>query len=226
MKLLVCGGRDYTDEGTAFKVLDHVSKPVDTIISGAAKGADTIGSNWAKTRGKSLLEFPANWGAYGKSAGPIRNMQMLVEGSPDFVLAFPGGKGTEHMLSISEHEGIPTTRVIFVFGSNTHGIHGAGAAKWARTHYQAEQGVGIGHTGWAYALPTKHTPYETIRLNEIELWYTSFLDDIADSPNLYYLTPVGSGLAGYSLTEIAEATILKHGYPDNVVLAHTWGVYK
>jgi hypothetical protein len=45
-----------------------------------------------------VIEFPANWKVYGRAAGPIRNMKMLLEGKPDLVVAFPGGIGTADMV--------------------------------------------------------------------------------------------------------------------------------
>ena len=45
--------------------------------------------------------------------------------------------------------------MIFVFGSNLAGRHGAGAALYAARKYGAKYGVGVGRTGDAYALPTK-----------------------------------------------------------------------
>ena len=43
---------------------------------------------------------------------------------------------------------------IFVFGSNIHGAHGGGAARYAHQKFGAEWGVGEGLTGRTYALPT------------------------------------------------------------------------
>ena len=39
-----------------------------------------------------------DWKKYGKKAGPLRNQQMLEEGKPDLVVAFPGGNGTADMV--------------------------------------------------------------------------------------------------------------------------------
>ena len=58
--------------------------------------------------------------------------------------------------------------MIFVFGSNKAGIHGAGAAKYALEHEGAEWGVGEGLTGNSYALPTKGHKIEKIPVLEIK----------------------------------------------------------
>lgn len=67
---------------------------VTCIIEGGAQGADTFARGWAQGRGIEVRTFKANWDAYGKAAGPIRNQHMIYEGKPDIVIAFPGGPGT------------------------------------------------------------------------------------------------------------------------------------
>jgi hypothetical protein len=41
--------------------------------------------------------YEADWESHGRAAGPIRNAKMLIEGKPDYVIAFPGGYGTLDM---------------------------------------------------------------------------------------------------------------------------------
>ena len=99
MKVLVCGGRDYTDHKRGFQVLDDFaeSNNIDLIIHGGARGADAIAAFWALLRGIKAQSFPAQWSVFGKSAGMLRNKRMIEEGKPDIVIAFPGGAGTENM---------------------------------------------------------------------------------------------------------------------------------
>ena len=104
MKLLVCGGRNFTDRAKTYEVLDDylsttksMNQPLE-ICHGNARGADTIAGEWAKERGVKCTVFPANWGEHGKAAGPIRNAQMLEVFQPDIVIAFAGGKGTLDMI--------------------------------------------------------------------------------------------------------------------------------
>lgn len=111
-----------------------------------------------------------------------------------------------------------TDNVYFVFGSNLLGIHGAGAAKYAEKHYGAERGCCRGYTGHAFAIPTKRTPH--ISLSEME--YTSeVLRAIEvfrrDSHNSFRMTPVGTGLAGFSINDLEHAIELAGGLPPNVI---------
>ena len=107
MKVLVCGGRDYNDYDTVAEWLIYFLRQYaamsihTTIISGHARGADKLGERFAKVNECKLLIFPADWGKHGKAAGPIRNQQMLDEGKPDLVVAFPGGNGTADMIKRS-----------------------------------------------------------------------------------------------------------------------------
>ncbi len=99
MRLLVCGGRGYVDVAAAFFALDavHAQRGVSVVIAGGARGADSLAASWARQRGIELREFSADWNANGRGAGPTRNQQMLDEGAPDGVVAFPGGRGTADM---------------------------------------------------------------------------------------------------------------------------------
>lgn len=113
MRLLVCGGRDYRDGRTLFAALDaiHRKRGIAVIISGAASGADSLASAWAKARGIELVEFPADW-TQGRSGGPQRNRRMMDEGRPEGVVAFPRdngeiGRGTADMMDRARKAGLP-----------------------------------------------------------------------------------------------------------------------
>lgn len=112
--------------------------------------------------------------------------------------------------------------MIFVFGSNRDGVHGAGAAAYAHKHHGAVWGVGEGLTGNSYAIPTKGYGIADMTLAEIEAHVAAFLWFAKHSGNLTFaLTPVGTGLAGYAKRDI-WAMLEKHGLPSNVYLTSTW----
>lgn len=91
MRLLVCGSRYFQDYGALCSVLNELSATdaITCVIHGSARGADTLGGQWAEDHAIPVLAFPADWKRYGKAAGPIRNQQLLNEGRPDYVVAFP-----------------------------------------------------------------------------------------------------------------------------------------
>jgi len=111
MNILICGSRDWNDFTTIKKYLeevkntDNLSQQPITIIHGGCKGADSIAGYLATRLGFQVRVFKADWTKYGKSAGPIRNQQMLDEGQPNLVVAFhdalEDSKGTLDMVSRS-----------------------------------------------------------------------------------------------------------------------------
>ncbi len=101
MRVLVCGGRDFDDLPWLSSVLARVDDvwPIQALICGMARGADEQAHFWAMRKGIKVEEFPANWRDFGRAAGHKRNGQMLREGKPDLIIAFPGGKGTANMIA-------------------------------------------------------------------------------------------------------------------------------
>lgn len=119
MRILVCGGRDYSDYATVkreiLKTIYYLNKKnlplLTTIIHGNASGADVLAQAAAEWFGMETEVYSADWTKYGKSAGYIRNKQMLVEGKPDIVIAFPGGKGTANMVKIAKEAGVEVIEI-------------------------------------------------------------------------------------------------------------------
>lgn len=95
-------------------------------------------------------------------------------------------------------------KTIFTFGSNTAGIHGAGAALEAVRHWGAKSGIGVGRTGKSYAIPTKDHTLQTLPLHIIKDYVNSFVVYASEHLKLLFLvTAVGTGLAGYTANDIA-----------------------
>lgn len=141
MRILVCGGRDFAnpipyDHSPENKsamdeyrfVMDELNKivnekstlynpddnwlPTDiTIISGEADGVDSAATDFAVVNYTQYKGFPADWKTHGKAAGPIRNQQMLDEGKPDLVIAFPGGNGTADMVRRARKAGVEVREI-------------------------------------------------------------------------------------------------------------------
>jgi YspA, cpYpsA-related SLOG family len=89
MKVLVTGDRNWVDRDTIEKALSWCATiGYDTVIEGEARGADRISREIAESIGMKVESYPANWDKYHRSAGSIRNQQMLTEGKPDLVIWF------------------------------------------------------------------------------------------------------------------------------------------
>lgn len=113
---------------------------------------------------------------------------------------------------------------VFVFGSNTRGVHGAGAARTARNVFGAEDGIGEGPTGRCYAIPTRQFGtgvFQNGRLKSRSLLFIrqsveKFIQHATKHPDLDFLvTPIGCGYAGYKPKDIAP---MFAGAPSNVIL--------
>jgi len=112
VRVLVCGGRDFSDQRAVDVALDdlHDNKGITRIIEGGASGADRFAYEWAAINCVPIEHFVADWKRNGRAAGPIRNKQMLDDGKPDLVMAFPGGRGTADMVRRAEAANVPVLR--------------------------------------------------------------------------------------------------------------------
>ena len=103
------------------------------------------------------------------------------------------------------------------------GIHGAGAALYARNHHGAVLGEGVGRTGSAYALPTKDRLLNPLPLADIQFYVDVFMVYAAQHSELKFnITRVGCGLAGYKDKDIGP---LFSKAPGNCVLPLSWLKY-
>lgn len=110
VKVLVCGSRDWPHPAEIEAVLAGLYRTSDglaEIIHGAARGADRIAADCARSLGLAVTAFPADWDRYGKRAGFLRNLQMLDQ-APDLVIAFQwnGSRGTQHTIDEARRRGI------------------------------------------------------------------------------------------------------------------------
>lgn len=109
--VIVCGGRDYRGRAFLFSYLDglHALLPFTLLRHGDARGADTLASQWARSRGVAEDPHPALWyprpGKLDRGAGFKRNAEMAALGA-DVCIAFPGGNGTADMCSRAAASGI------------------------------------------------------------------------------------------------------------------------
>jgi len=93
---------------------------------------------------------------------------------------------------------------IFVFGSNESGIHGAGAARYAKMNYGAIMGIGFGFSGTSFAIPTKDFNIETLSFDIVKKYIRAFIFQADAHPEWNYkITRIGCGLAGFEDKDIA-----------------------
>lgn len=114
-RIIVAGGRDFNDVGLLSKSLDKLLTGLNDdiqIISGAARGADSLGEEYAVKNGYQVAVFPADWNRHGKRAGYLRNMQMaqyaIRDACKGMLVAFWDGesRGTKHMIELATGYGL------------------------------------------------------------------------------------------------------------------------
>lgn len=121
MKIVVTGGRDFTNVALVDRLLDALD-PDTLVVGDCPTGADLFARDWAERRPRTgkrvdLRVYEADWKAARargnvRSAGPIRNARMVRDHrDAAFLLAFKGGTGTADCVSNARLEGVP---VLFV----------------------------------------------------------------------------------------------------------------
>jgi hypothetical protein len=108
LRILIAGGRDLQPDLVARWLNEHLTGPL-VVIHGDARGADQGAVIFGAGRAE-VIPFPADWEKHGRAAGAIRNRQMLVEGKPDLVIAFPGGRGTADCCKQAREHGVAVLR--------------------------------------------------------------------------------------------------------------------
>ena len=123
MKIIICGSRSFNNYDYLEKAMDSLlvkkleqGEPI-IIVSGMARGADSIGVLYAKRKGFQYEAHPANWERDGKGAGFLRN-EVMVSVS-DALVAFWDGtsKGTADTIGRAQKKGIPVR--VFKYGEQS-----------------------------------------------------------------------------------------------------------
>lgn len=122
MKVIIAGCRDFNDFVFMKESIDNLVNlgkvNITEIVSGKAKGADTLGEKYASLNNIQVKEFPANWNLYGKKAGILRNQEM--GNYADCLIAFwdNNSRGTKHMIDYMKG----LNKQVFIFNFNKQKI--------------------------------------------------------------------------------------------------------
>jgi hypothetical protein len=113
--------------------------------------------------------------------------------------------------------------MVFCFGSNLKGAHGAGAALDALKNHGAVLGKGEGLYGNSYAIPTKDDRIKTLPIERVEYYVDRFIEFAKANPSKQFqVTRIGCGLAGFRDEDIAPMFL---GSPENVFFDSKWAKF-
>lgn len=107
MKVIIAGSRTINDYKLVKNILNNSKLRFTEVVSGHAQGVDLLGERWADEKGIPVIEMPADWKKWGKSAGPKRNRQMA--GYADALILIWDGKsrGSRNMLDEAIKKKLP-----------------------------------------------------------------------------------------------------------------------
>ena len=106
MKTIIAGSRSITDYQYFLKIMSAAPWNPTMVLSGMAKGVDTMGEQWARENNIPLEFYPADWDKYGKRAGYLRNEEMAKYADALIAIWDGESKGTKHMIDIAKKKGL------------------------------------------------------------------------------------------------------------------------
>jgi len=112
--IVACGGRalDWPGDQIADALLNaSAGRPVELLLHGGARGADRLIEQASRSLAWPVEVIPAEWGRYGRAAGPLRNglllrraLEVAVPAQASvLVIAFPGASGTASLVRQARH---------------------------------------------------------------------------------------------------------------------------
>lgn len=118
MKTIICGYRGFNDYDIMKAVIEGSGFDITEVFCGCCRGADQLGDRWAKENNIPIRYFPADWSAYGRPAGPIRNQKMVDEADALIAITHTESRGTMDAINKATHRGLR----VFVYNYNLPNI--------------------------------------------------------------------------------------------------------
>jgi hypothetical protein len=106
MRVIVAGSRGITSYEAVAQAIETSGITITEVISGGARGVDTLGEEWGRNNGVPFRRFPAQWERYGKSAGYRRNEVMAREAEALIAIWDGESRGTKHMIDLAKKAGL------------------------------------------------------------------------------------------------------------------------
>lgn len=106
MRIIIAGSRNCQNYNELLKAIAASGFKPNVVISGTARGIDRMAERWAIRHNISVERYPANWEKFGKSAGYIRNAQMIKKAEALIALWDGKSKGTENIINLARKAGL------------------------------------------------------------------------------------------------------------------------
>ena len=106
-RVIIAGSRGITDYTVLCDCISQTDFSIGEVVSGCARGVDTLGERWASENGVPLTTFPANWSRFGRAAGKYRNSEMAEYADAAIVLWDGESRGTLDMIDKMRRAGKP-----------------------------------------------------------------------------------------------------------------------
>lgn len=115
LKVAIVGSRDWKYHKEVEKAVLSLPRG-SVVVSGGARGVDTYAENFARKHGYEVEIYPADWDRHGKSAGYIRNKDIVA--AADRLIAFQQNqsRGTQNSIDLAMKRGIPVKVVTYKQG--------------------------------------------------------------------------------------------------------------
>ena len=107
MRVIIAGSRCCRHYHAVCQVVRDSGFDLTTVISGGAEGVDTLGERYAAEHGIPYERHPADWGKYGRAAGPIRNHEMVQCADALIAVIMWPARGTRNMIHQAQKAGLP-----------------------------------------------------------------------------------------------------------------------
>ena len=108
MRTIIAGSRTIVDYDTVATAIAESGFNITEVVSGGARGVDTVGELWAENNGIPVTRFLADWNKYGRAAGNRRNVQM-AEYADALVCCWDGtSSGSADMISQARRYNLKT----------------------------------------------------------------------------------------------------------------------
>ena len=118
MRIIVCGGRNFTDYKLLKRKLDKLTSKLDksklVILSGHAKGADTLGEQWCFERKVTYEIYRPDYSQWGKKLAPIKRSEEMVKNANTLIAFWDGfSLGTRHIVEYAKKQGMKYRLILF-----------------------------------------------------------------------------------------------------------------